>query len=414
MSDTPATRPFEVNGRRYAPPARPLAVICIDGCADEYLSVSLARGRMPHLNAMQRAGYRGFMRGALPSFTNVNNSAIVSGVPPAVTGICGNYFLDPATGQEVMMNAPEYLRTDTILAAAARAGRKVAMVTAKDKLRAILSKGMDGIAFSSEKAREASRAVNGIDNVEALVGPMPNIYSGEASLYVLRAGVRLLEEGLSDFMYLSLTDYMQHAYAPEAPESLDFYEAIDRELGRLAQLGAIVAATADHGMNAKTHPDGTPKVLYVETMLEQQFGRPFRVICPITDPYVVHHGALGSAVTVYVPDDVPVDDVARWLLARDGVTEVYDREMAALKLELPPERIGDLFVLSARDVVLGRTPAQHDLSQLADRLRSHGGRYEEMVPFFISEPLNDHYHALAAGDPRNFDIFDFICNGTTA
>lgn len=411
---TPSTHSFDINGRHYAPPARPLAVICIDGSADEYLSVSLAHGRMPHLDAMQRRGYRGMIRGALPSFTNVNNSAIVTGVPPSQTGICGNYFLDPATGQEVMMNAPEYLHVDTILAAAARAGRRVAMVTAKDKLRAILSKGMDGIAFSSEKAREANRAVNGIDNVEALVGPTPPIYSGEASLYVLRAGVRLLEEGLADFLYLSLTDYMQHAYAPEAPESLDFYEAIDHELGRLVALGAIVAATADHGMNAKTLPDGSPNVLYVESMLDEHFGAGFRVICPITDPYVVHHGALGSAVTVYVPPSVPVADVARWLLAHPGITEVYDREMAALKLELPPERIGDLFVLSARDVVLGRTPAQHDLGQLKDRLRSHGGRYEEMVPLVISEPLNAHYRALAAGDPRNFDIFDFICNGTTA
>ncbi len=414
MSEPYAADSFDINGRRYSPPARPLAVICIDGCADEYLSVSLAHGRMPHLEAIQRSGYRGMVRGALPSFTNVNNSAIVTGVPPSVTGICGNYFLDPATGKEVMMNAREYLRADTILAAAARAGRRVAMVTAKDKLRALLSKGMDGIAFSAEKAREATQAVNGIDQVEALVGPTPDIYSGEASLYVLRAGVRLLEEGLADFLYLSLTDYMQHKYAPEAPESLDFYAAIDREMGRLLALGAIVAATADHGMNAKTRSDGSPHVLYVETLLDAQFGEGFRVICPITDPYVVHHGALGSAVTVYLPDHADRDAVARWLLMQAGITEVYDREMAALKLELPPERIGDLFVLSARDVVLGRTPADHDLKQLRGRLRSHGGRYEEMVPFFISEPLNEAYRAHAAADPRNFDIFDFICNGTIA
>jgi phosphonoacetate hydrolase len=410
----PSTQPFTLNGRRYTPPARPIAAICIDGCADEYLSVSLAHGRMPRLDALQRRGYRGLVRGALPSFTNVNNAAIVTGLPPAATGICGNYFLDPATGAEVMMNAPEYLRVDTILAAAARAGRRVAMVTAKDKLRALLAKGMQGIAFSSEKACEATPAVNGIGEVEALVGPTPPIYSAEASLYVLRAGVELLEAGLADFLYLSLTDYMQHAYAPEAPESLDFYAAIDRELGRLVDLGALVAATADHGMNAKTHADGSPNVLFVESMLEARFGAGFRVICPITDPYVVHHGALGSAVTVYVPAGRSVDAVGRWLLAQTGIAEVYDREMAALKLELPPERIGDLFVLSGRDVVLGRTPAYHDLSQLADRLRSHGGRYEEMVPFVISESLTPAYRARAAADPRSFDLFDFACNGTVA
>ena len=48
-------------------------------------------------------GYdRGMVRGALPSFTNVNNAAIVTGMPPKVTGICGNFFLNPETGEEVI------------------------------------------------------------------------------------------------------------------------------------------------------------------------------------------------------------------------------------------------------------------------------------------------------------------------
>lgn len=406
-----ATTPFSVNGKTYTPPPRPVAVLCIDGCADEYLSYSLAQGRMPHTEAFLKKGYRGFVRGALPSFTNVNNCAIVTGVPPIQTGICGNYFVDPETGEEVMMNSPKYLKPETLLAAAANAGRKVAMVTAKDKLRALLSKNMDGIAFSAEKANEVTVEVNGIDDVESFMGPAPAIYSADASLYVLRAGVELLKAGKADFLYLSLTDYMQHKYAPEAPESLDFYEKIDHEIGQLIELGAVVGATADHGMNAKTREDGSPNVLYVESMLNKAFSDSFRVICPITDPYVVHHGALGSAVTVYVPEGVSASGVARWLLRQDGITEVYDREMAAQKLELPPDRIGDLFVLSARNVVLGRTPAHHDLGKLEGTLRSHGGRYEEMVPMLISEPLNDVYMQKAAGDPRNFDIFEFTCNG---
>jgi phosphonoacetate hydrolase len=80
-------------------------------------------------------------------------------------------------------------------------------------------------------------------------------------------------------------------------------------------------------------------------------------------------------------------------------------------MELPADRIGDLCVLSGRDVVLGRTPADHDLSLLSGGLRSHGGRYEEMVPMVLSEPLNAHYARKAAGDPRNFDVFLFTCNG---
>lgn len=408
-----STLSFTANGITYQPPAAPVVVICLDGSADEYLDTSLAFDRMPHLKKMIQQGYRGMVRGALPSFTNVNNSSIVTGVPPSVHGICGNFFYDVALNQEVMMNAASYLRAETLLAAAANAGRKVAVVTAKEKLRDILSHNMQGIAFSAEKAAAATIATHGIDDVEQLTGqPAPAIYSADASLFVLRAGNALLRAGRADFLYLSLTDYMQHTYAPETPESLDFYAAIDHELGRLLDAGAIVGATADHGMNAKQLPDGSPNVIYVETLLDEHFGKGSRVICPITDPYVKHHGALGSYVVVHLADPSRTAEIGRWLLSQPGITEVYDRETAVHLLEQPADRIGDLVVLSARNVVLGRTPAHHDLSALDSGLRSHGGRYEEMVPLLISHPLNKTYLQKAAGDARNFDVFDFTINGT--
>ncbi|WP_437194075.1 phosphonoacetate hydrolase [Planctomicrobium sp. SH527] len=410
---TIAATSFEANGRRYHPPARPIVVVCIDGSADEYLDATLARRRMPNLERMAQKGYRGLVRAALPTFTNVNNAAIITGCPPQTTGISGNFFLNPETGEEVMMNSSKYLRCGTILSAAAKAGRKVGMVTAKDKLREILSHELQGIAFSAEKAASVQADVHGISNVEALVGrPAPAIYSGDASLYTLDAGVALLKEGLADFLYLSLTDYMQHRYSPEDEESLQFYQEMDNRFGELLELGAVLGLTADHGMNAKTHANGDPHVLYVESILAEKFGPGATVICPITDPYVVHHGALGSFVTVHLPPFIPVAQAAQFLLGLDGITEVYDRETAARKLQLPADRIGDLCVLSGRDVVVGRTPEHHDLSQLAEKLRSHGGRYEEMVPMILSEPLSPRYYALASADSRNFDIFDFTCNGT--
>jgi phosphonoacetate hydrolase len=402
---------FTVNGRSYQPPDRPVVVICMDGCADEYLSTALARQRLPNITRLAATGYRGMARSALPAFTNVNNCSIVTGTPPSATGISGNYILDPVTGQEVMTNSSQYLRNRTILAAAAEAGRKVAMVTAKDKLRELLSKDLRGIAFSAEKAGEATLAGHGIDDVETLVGPAPPIYSAAASVYVLHAGVALLRAGRADFCYLTLTDYMQHKHAPTDPEALDFYEMLDREIGRLYYQRAVVGITADHGMNAKCDAQGSPRVVWLESRLIDHFGPGFRVLCPITDPYVVHHGALGSAVTVYLPDPSRSGEVARWIMDLDGITEVHDRATAARKLELPADRIGDLFVLSGRDWVIGRAPDHHDLTQLEGRLRSHGGRYEEMVPLILSGPLTEPYAARAAGDPRNFDIFDFTCNG---
>jgi len=385
----------------------------MDGSADEYLDRTLAFDRMPNLKKMIRQGYRGMVRGALPSFTNVNNSSIVTGVSPALHGISGNFFYDAAKDQEVMMNSSEYLRAETILAAAAGAGRKVAVVTAKEKLRDILSYQLKGIAFSAEKANQARQATHGIDNVESIVGhATPPIYSADASLFVLRAGVSLIEKGLADFLYLSLTDYMQHTYAPEAEASMAFYEAQDVELGKMLALGAIIGATADHGMNAKVKADGTPNVLFVETLLTQRFGEGFRVICPITDPYVKHHGALGSYVVVHLDDTSKIGEVKAWLTVQPGITEVYDKETGCRLLELPADRTGDLIVLSARDVVLGKTAAHHDLEALDGTLRSHGGRYEEMVPLVISHQLNKEYYMKASGDPRNFDVFDFTINGT--
>lgn len=408
-----STNSFSINGKTYQPAAKPIVVICIDGSADEYLDITMAHDRMPYLKSMTVNGYRGMVRGALPSFTNVNNSSIVTGASPAVHGISGNFFYNAAIDQEVMMNSSEYLRAETLLAAAGDAGRKVAVVTAKEKLRDILSYKLNGIAFSAEKANLAKKETHGIENAEEIIGfKTPAIYSADASLFVLRAGVALIEKGIADFLYLSLTDYMQHTYAPEAQESLAFYEAMDAEIGKMIALGAVVGATADHGMNAKVKADGTPNVLFVEDMLTERFGEGFRVICPITDPYVKHHGALGSYVVVHVPDPSKVTEIKDWLMLQPGITEAYDRATAVRVLEQPEDRIGDIVVLSGRDVVVGRRPQYHDLSALDGTLRSHGGRYEEMVPMIISHPLNTEYRMKAAGDPRNFDIFDFTVNGT--
>jgi phosphonoacetate hydrolase len=276
--------------------------------------------------------------------------------------------------------------------------------------------GLGGIAFSSEKANQVSLAVNGLAEVESLVGPTPAIYSGDASLYVLKAGVKLLAAGRADFLYLSTTDFMQHKFAPEAPEALDFYAGIDEQLGHLLELGAILGITADHGMNAKVRPDGSPNVIYLESTLENEFGPGFRVILPITDPYVVHHGALGSFAQVHMPTGQGplLETVINFTRNLPGLTEVLDQETAARLMELPRDRMGDFVVCSARDVVIGRTPEWHDLSVVAEGLRSHGGRYEEMVPFAFSTPLNPEYIARSKGDPRNFNLFDFLCNGTRA
>src|SRR5215813_2309540 len=204
-----------VNGRDYRTPRRPVVVVCIDGSEPDYFERGLASHTTPAIARFRRDGVYRVARSVVPSFTNPNNLSIVTGVSPAVHGISGNYFYDPSTGQEVMMNDPKFLRCDTLLATLSRAGACVAVVTAKDKLRRLLGHGMNGICFSSEKADEATVGEHGITGVLDLVGlPLPSVYSADLSEFVFAAGVRLMETTRPDLLYLSTTDYIQHKHAP--------------------------------------------------------------------------------------------------------------------------------------------------------------------------------------------------------
>ncbi len=180
---------ISVNGRDYRWPQRPVVVVCVDGCEPDYISQAIEAGAAPFLGGLNGRGTCLTADCVVPSFTNPNNLSIVTGTPPSVHGICGNYFYDASAGAEVMMNDAKYLRAGTILAAFADAGAKVAVVTAKDKLRSLLGHKLSGICFSSEKANEATKAVNGIDDVVSLVGmPVPSVYSAALSEFVFAAG----------------------------------------------------------------------------------------------------------------------------------------------------------------------------------------------------------------------------------
>ena len=164
-------------------------------------------------------------------------------------------------------------------------------------------------------------------------------------------------------------------------------------------------------MNAKTNADGSPKVQFIETKLVEEGIAEARVILPITDPYVVHHGALGSYATVYLDAD-HVETAAAILRAVPGMENILTRDEAAATYRLPSDRIGDLVVLSDRDTVIGRTPDWHDLTEVAAGLRSHGSAHESVVPMIFNRPLRDEYAArLASGQARNWDLFEFLCNG---
>ncbi|MDZ7622171.1 MAG: hypothetical protein U5O69_07250 [Candidatus Competibacteraceae bacterium] len=243
------------------------------------------------------------------------------------------------------MNDPSFLRCRTLLAAFAEAGAKVEVVTAKDKLRALLGHGLP-------------------------------LSSGRVACF--------------------------------SAENNAFYAMLDRYLARLDALGATLAITADHGMNAKHDANGQPNVIYLQSLLDGWLGaNRARVILPITDPYVVHHGALGGFAVVYLAADAPVAEVVDRLELTDGIAAVLAREVACARFELPPDREGDLIVLADRNQALGASPDRHDLSQLKEPLRSHGGVTEQRVPLLLNRPCAD----LSLERPlRNFDTFHLALN----
>lgn len=416
------TRDIQLNGVSYRWPKQPVVVVCVDGGDPAYLVQGLHDGIIPNIARFMREGFHDIAEGTVPSFTCPNNMSLITGAPPAVHGISGNFYLNEQ-GEAVVMTGPELLRSRTIIAEFADAGAKVVAITAKDKLRKQLGKDLDlargNISFSSEKADCCTLEENGIENVLDLVGmPLPDMYSMDLSLFVLEAGVKLLEQGGNrrpDLMFLSLTDYIQHKHAPGDPVANEFYRRLDEKFGQLAALGAVVALTADHGMNDKSTLDGRPNVIFLQDILDQEFGKgDTRVICPITDAFVKHHGALGGFVRVWCQGGKATPQAIIDLVKdMPGIAEALDKKTVCRRFMLPPDREGDVAVLADINTVVGAASAEHDLSNLADaRLRSHGGVSEARVPFILSRPVSTDFRQRAArGGLKSYQIFDYAING---
>ena len=415
------TRPtVTVNDTAYRWPLRPVVVVCVDGGDPRYLQQFLADGSIPNIARFISQGFAGVADGSMPSFTCPNNMSLITGTPTAKHGISGNYYLDTATWQPVVMTGPELLRGDTIIAKFAAAGAKVVSITAKDKLRKQLAKGLDvsqgHVSFSTEFAERCTMAENGIENVLEFVGmPKPGMYSMELSLFVLEAGLKLLQQRRPDLLFLSLTDWVQHKWSPQEDDARTFYKKLDDVFGRLAACDITLALTADHGMSDKSNDAGEPNVIWLQDILDAKFGKDEAVvICPITDAFVAHHGALGGFVRVWSRGKVSANQIIQHITGIDGIELALDKETVCRMFDMPPDREADVAVIARHDVCIGASAVNHDLTGLkGNRLRTHGGTSEAKVPFILNRPLNDAYRAKAAGEPlKSYQMFDYAINGT--
>ena len=409
---------IELNGKTYRRPDNPVVVVCIDGGDPEYTTHGLQAGCIPTIAEFVNHGFSAVAQGSMPSFTCPNNMSIVTGTEPEVHGISGNFYLDRETGEPVVMTGPELLRTRSVMSEFSRHGICVASVTSKDKLRKQLQKDMDlsngSVSFSAQFAGQCTMAENGIENALQFVGqPQPDMYSAELSLFVLDAGIKLLEERRPEILYLSLTDFIQHAHAPNSPVAEQFYRDMDARFARMVELGATVALTADHGMGDKANDAGDPNVIWLQDVLDDALGTgSTRVICPITDAFVGHHGALGGFVRVYRQNGTWIDAIAEVVAAVPGVEKCWTSAAAAKALEQPIDREGDLAVVGDKKTVIGGRAVDHDLSALkGHRLRTHGSLHEAAVPIILSRALSDEYRVRAENGLRSHDVFDLALNG---
>jgi phosphonoacetate hydrolase len=396
---------FAANDRIYAIPTERVLAVCVDGWDPEYVDDALDRGLMPRVGQLVATGARLAGRAQVPTFTNPNNVAIVTGVPASRNGIAGNHYRS-ADGEEVQVTDPSFLRAGTIHAAAQAAGVPVLCVTAKDKLRRLLASG-EVAAFSAERAHEQSLQ-DGTPLLEVAGAANPDIYDWRLSIFTIDLALALARRLDSRLVYASLTDFVQHAAAPGEELSDAFHTALDAAIGRALDAGFVVGLVADHGMHAKTAPDGSPNIRFLDDALSSAGVKGAHTVCPITDPYVVHHAALGSLAWIHL-DDLDELDRARGAIASlPGVEAVLDRWAAAESFELPADRIGDLVVLGDASTVLGKSEAAHDLSRLNGSLRSHGGLHERSVPIILSRPLRRDF-----SDERtlyNRDLHDLLLN----
>ena len=410
---------LQLNEIEYTWPKNPVVVVCIDGGDPEYFDSGIEDGIIPNIEDFMKNGFYAVSKGSMPSFTCPNNMSIVTGSEPVTHGISGNFYLDRSTGEPVVMTGPELLRTCSIMSEFSRKGARVVSITAKDKLRRQLQKGMDlsggSVSMSSQFADQCTMKENGIEDALGFVGqPQPDMYSADLSLFVLDAGIKLLEEKRPDILYLSLTDFIQHTYAPGTPVANQFYSDMDARFGRLRELGAVVALTADHGMGDKANENGEPNVIWLQDILDKELGEGLtKVICPITDAFVGHHGSLGGFVRVYITGETKRERILEITENITGIEKVWTAENVAEELELPVDREGDIAIAGDKKTVIGGRQLDHDLSALkGQRLRTHGSLHEAHVPIVLSEPLNDAYARKAEQIPlRSNQIFDFAING---
>lgn len=382
----------------------PVIGVCLDGTGPNHL----AGVKMPNF-------WSGIYRDAhafLPTVTNTNNVSIITGVAPSVHGVVANTILESKkTGKgegEILIETPliqkSALKCESILSCASQKGHPVLVVTAKKKLVNLLGNGVHhnslivAIEDLNDENSPSLKALEekGLEGAIGEAGPPPHIYTPEASVYCLRLAFEILSLGKytgfrPSLVYISTTDYVQHLNSPKSKVSQDYYEKIDRELGRLKSKGRV-GVTADHGMNEKTN------LLFIEDIVSKQ-NLTCKVGIAIKDAHMIHHLGFGSYVTVHTQDETAVMNIIKNL---PGVQRCEKNEQGVVEV------FGD------KTTAFGSTQDFHYKSKpdLKNRtIRTHGGQEESLIPLAFLFEMDSEVNNQLLQTPRlyNKDLFFFLC-----
>ena len=351
-------------GRRVSTPTMITnLIICLDGVGPDYLAVA----DTPTLEALARSGWRVVGQSAVPAVTNVNNVSIITEAPLSRHGITGNYFFDRTTGQSGYMESADSILTPTIFQRATDVGKRSVVITAKDKLRTLISRGATQVISAESPPSWLVQAI----------GAPPPILSVEVNHWLFRAAAVSCRLDPHDLLYLTTTDYAQHKYPPESEESRANLAALDLLLGEILNSGPEFATvvTADHGMTAKSRGVDLGQILSTQGIANE-------TVPIIKDRYVAHHQNLGGAAYVYLEDMRQLTPAMALLQTEPGVESVWVRDAAAQAFQLHPDRIGDLFVLAAQETVFGALLSPRETVSV----RSHGCLHTRAVPIIACGP----------------------------
>lgn len=241
--------------------AQPVVLVSIDGLRPDYVLDASVHGlNVPNLRQMMTDGaYSTGVRGILPTVTYPSHTTLVTGVSPALHGICSNTTFDPeGRNQSGWYWYASDIRVPTLWDAAHQAGLITASVHWPVTVGAKIDFNLPQVwRAGTPDDRKLLRAVSTPGLLDELERALPPYADGEdesleADQLRTKYAIRLFQIKHPRFMmlYLASLDSVEHEFGPFSKEATATLEQIDKLIGDLRSAvgpGSVLAVVSDHG-----------------------------------------------------------------------------------------------------------------------------------------------------------------------